>query len=511
MKIFFFALALVFASASFAQQDTTSPPYKRFPALPPLQLLLSDSITKFTTADLPKKRPVLIMFFSPDCEHCQHETEQLVARKDEFKNIQVVIPNFKFGTWFIYVKTNAREGAANSVYEGPLNNNNLNRCQLEIYLTPTPKLTVTNLSLPVTAASTSQTVGVNWKIKNEGFWDNIEKNRGHYITNGICAVSCGPSAPANAVCTAPSVTKDSIVFGGSYWIDRVYLSTDPNGLNIANAVMVKETKHGVENSGFYPDPQYPRTDFVSCPALVVGNLNVNNVIKPESEFPKAEGFTIPSDLQPGNYYVYVYANPTKTVFEYPGTPQIQRSALPIAVNRPDATVSSVVVPPTSFGGQTITINYNVLNNGPGAVFNHNRNDQLYISNFSNFDASAQLVATNTFTENLPVGTSVPHTFTYIIPPATTGAKYFYVITNHDSLFKETNMLNNRSSSVITTVSAAQPADLIVSSVQPVDSVFTIFSSPFKYTVSNNGSGATIGNWTDSLFISCSLVFSRAAS
>lgn len=433
---------------------------------------------------------------------------QLNAGEMITKNIQVVIPNFKFGTWFIYVKTNAREGAANSVYEGPLNNNNLNRCQLEIYLTPTPKLTVTNLSLPVTAASTSQTVGVNWKIKNEGFWDNIEKNRGHYITNGMCTVSCGPSAPANAVCTSPSVIKDSIVFGGSYWIDRVYLSTDPNGLNVANAVMVKETKHGVENSGFYADPY---TDFVSCPALVIGNVNVNNVIKPESEFAKAEGFTIPSDLQPGNYYVYVYANPTKTVFEYPGTPQIQRSPMPIAVTRPDATISSLVVSAASFGGQTITINYSVLNNGPGAVFNHNRNDQLYISNFSNFDASAQLIGTNTFTENLPVGTSVPHAFTYTIPPATTGNKYFYVITNHDSLFKETNMLNNRSSSVMTTVSAAQPADLVVAAVQPVDSVFTIFSSPFKYTVNNNGSGATIGHWTDSLFISCSPVFSPATS
>lgn len=91
MKIFFFAIALVFASSSFAQPDTTLPPYKRLPTLPPLQLLLADSTTKFTTADLPKKKPVLIMFFSPDCEHCQHEAEQLVARKEEFKNIQVVM------------------------------------------------------------------------------------------------------------------------------------------------------------------------------------------------------------------------------------------------------------------------------------------------------------------------------------------------------------------------------------------------------------------------------------
>ena len=98
----------------------------------------------------------------------------------------------------------------------------------------------------------------------------------------------------------------------------------------------------------------------------------------------ATNFTIPSNLQPGNYYVYVYTNPTKTVFEYPGTPQIKRSALPITVNRPDAVVPSVTVPANTIGGTTITVNYSVMNNGPGAVFNHIRKDRIYISNFSKF-------------------------------------------------------------------------------------------------------------------------------
>lgn len=426
------------------------------------------------------------------------------------KSIPVVIPNYIFGTWFIYVKTNAR-ATAPFIYEGALANNNLGQAQLQVYLTPTPKLTIETLTIPVTEASTTQSIGANWNIRNEGFKDNIEKNRGHYIFMGSCHVPCPPGTPANSICTAPSVTRDSIVFGGSYWIDRVYLSTDSTGLNTANARLVNEVKHGVQNSGLYPDPGAPTYNYVSCPAIASGNINITNVIQPGSNFPRDTSFRIPSDLQPGNYYVYVYTNPTKTVWEYPGTPQIKRSALPVSIQRPDATVPSISAPPVSAGGQQITINYSVVNNGPGAVFNHQRSDRLYISNFSNFDGSAQLIGTQTFTEGLPVGTFVPHTFTYAIPPATTGNKYFYVLTNYDSLFRETNSTNNLSASAVTNVIAALPADLVVAAVQPLDSVFTIFPTTFKYTVNNNGTGTTLGTWTDSLFISCNSTFNAATA
>src|SRR5579875_1201339 len=86
--------ALCFCCTAFwglAQADTTQPPYKRFPTLPPVQLLLSDSTTMYTKANFPKKKPVLLILFSPDCSHCQHETEEMIKHKDELKNIQIVM------------------------------------------------------------------------------------------------------------------------------------------------------------------------------------------------------------------------------------------------------------------------------------------------------------------------------------------------------------------------------------------------------------------------------------
>jgi len=74
---------------TFAQP--TEPPYKRFPTVPPLKLLLVDSTTQFTEKELKKNRPVFVILFSPDCEHCKKGTEELIDNIDKFKNIQIVM------------------------------------------------------------------------------------------------------------------------------------------------------------------------------------------------------------------------------------------------------------------------------------------------------------------------------------------------------------------------------------------------------------------------------------
>ncbi len=84
-------LSVCFPTLLLAQSETIEPAYKRFPSLPPLQLLLGDSLTKFTKSDLPKKKAVLVMLFSPDCSHCQHTAEELPKFTKELKDVQVVM------------------------------------------------------------------------------------------------------------------------------------------------------------------------------------------------------------------------------------------------------------------------------------------------------------------------------------------------------------------------------------------------------------------------------------
>lgn len=89
-------LILIFGMISLSSlaQTQPDPPFRRFPTIPPLKLLLVDSTTIFTDKDLKKNTPLFFMLFSPDCEHCQKETEELVERIDEFKKIQIVMASF---------------------------------------------------------------------------------------------------------------------------------------------------------------------------------------------------------------------------------------------------------------------------------------------------------------------------------------------------------------------------------------------------------------------------------
>jgi thiol-disulfide isomerase/thioredoxin len=89
--IFCILLLLVTGTIVAQTATTTEPPYKRFPVVPPFNLLQVDSMTVFTKSDLKKKKPVLIMLFSPTCEHCQHETEELLQNIEAFKKVQIVM------------------------------------------------------------------------------------------------------------------------------------------------------------------------------------------------------------------------------------------------------------------------------------------------------------------------------------------------------------------------------------------------------------------------------------
>jgi thiol-disulfide isomerase/thioredoxin len=89
-KILTVAILLCITMAGFGQNDTL-PSFRKFPTLPPLKLLLTDSSTWFTKENIPSKKATLIMIFSPDCDHCQHETEEIIKNIERFKNIEIVM------------------------------------------------------------------------------------------------------------------------------------------------------------------------------------------------------------------------------------------------------------------------------------------------------------------------------------------------------------------------------------------------------------------------------------
>ena len=91
-KLLFALLVLALGVASHAQNSVdTTPAFRRFPTVPPFKLLESDSSSFFVKDDLDKDKAVLLIIFSPLCEHCQHETEQIIQRIEDFKKVQIVM------------------------------------------------------------------------------------------------------------------------------------------------------------------------------------------------------------------------------------------------------------------------------------------------------------------------------------------------------------------------------------------------------------------------------------
>lgn len=441
---------------------------------------------------------------------------QLQADSAYTRAVEVVVPNFVFGSFFIYVVTNYNNG----VYEGALANNNTGQSGLQVFLTPTPQLTINAMTVPVATASTTQPIGINWNIFNTGFNNNIEKNKGHfYVKGGNCQIPpppCPPGPPGSICVTGPTTPgtlyRDSMGFGGSYWVDKVYLSTDAGGLNTASAIFIGEKPHGSQNSGLFVNETLQEDKCLPLGSNSSGmNQNTTNVILPGSNHPATFNFAVPNDLLPGNYYVYVVANATKQVYEYPGTLQVRRSAAPVMINRPDLTVQSVTVASNSIGGQPVKVEYEVKNIGAGSVFNASRSDRIYVSTSSTFDGAAELLTTRNVAENVAAGATTLHTYTHTFAPGTSGTRYFFVVTNYDSTFRETAHSNNISAPAITNFTAAVANDLVISSFSLADSVYTLNNSYIKYSVVNNGTGTTAGSWMDSLFISCSPTFNPGSA
>lgn len=62
--------------------------------LPAFKVKLTDGST-FSTSEVSHKKPLLLIYFAPDCEHCRALVEQLLPQMSAFKNTQILMVTFE--------------------------------------------------------------------------------------------------------------------------------------------------------------------------------------------------------------------------------------------------------------------------------------------------------------------------------------------------------------------------------------------------------------------------------
>jgi hypothetical protein len=85
-KVYLFAGLLVLFGC---HTSTTEMRLSRVLQLPALDILLPDSLSRVHIGDIPESKPMLIVYFRPDCPHSKLEIRNILARIAELRDCQL--------------------------------------------------------------------------------------------------------------------------------------------------------------------------------------------------------------------------------------------------------------------------------------------------------------------------------------------------------------------------------------------------------------------------------------
>jgi thioredoxin-related protein len=98
-KLFPVLLLLACFITAQAQGDSTRK-YPRSNSLPDVTLLGLDSVAFSLRSVTDSGKKVVLLVFSPACDHCKKETEDLIAHMDQLKDIEIIMAS-DFDLWGI--------------------------------------------------------------------------------------------------------------------------------------------------------------------------------------------------------------------------------------------------------------------------------------------------------------------------------------------------------------------------------------------------------------------------
>lgn len=261
--------------------------------------------------------------------------------------------------------------------------------------------------------------------------------------------------------------------GMSSWQDVLYLSED-QVLNYAEDVYLGEV--------------------ANFSALDTGQSYVGNGV-----FNIANGFT-------GEYYVFVVTDRYGSALEINNSNNQAVSADKVTLQLtppPDLKVNSIIVPNNAFSSTPITVNYAVVNQGPGGTVSGSWQDRIYFGPNPSLNlAQATFLGSVNRNGNLSVNASYNGSVTATIPQGANGVYYVHVITDYfNDEYEQANEGNNTSVSTPIQVTLTPPADLVVINVNGPSAAHNLQQVSVTWTVENQGGSPANEYWYDQVFVS----------
>lgn len=190
----------------------------------------------------------------------------------------------------------------------------------------------------------------------------------------------------------------------------------------------------------------------------------------------------------GNYSVQVTSSAGSVIS---GT-----ALLTVLVPRPDFFVSGVKSPAEAMGGQPLQVTWNLFNVG-NAASDPGWHHTLWLAR-DTAGSGAEFVAALPFTDSLAAGQSLSITGAVIIPPASSGDRYFLVRADGSNVVSELNEANN--SAVAAAKIHITSGDLVLREVS-APTIATL-GTAISLTWVGANAGITPANvvWRDSIFL-----------
>lgn len=221
-------------------------------------------------------------------------------------------------------------------------------------------------------------------------------------------------------------------------------------------------------------------------------------------------FLIPNGYS-GNYYVFVYADRWNNLLETQDNNNWARTPSTIMINlspTPDLKVTAVIVPSTTFSGQTVSLNATVKNIGTGPTQVSTWYDRVYFGSDPLNYATGQYITSIQHNGILALDSTYAIQAIIPVPEGIFGVYYVYVVADYNNqVFENAAESNNVGISDTLEVILTPPPDLSGYDLIFPDTVHNNQVVALNYSLVNQG-GSTISNpsWYDQVYISQAPVY-----